>query len=144
MPTWLVDLALIMLDFFPIGRQAQKGTVGSTSNDVPFRFCYHEAKQTTNSTAKWHIFVRTRAQWVFYRHSVHVLCGFAYCETIVSSGWWWVENFWRSRKGRRDKKGLELNDIENVDAALIELSTFLDDKLCWSDTKWWWLYALLN
>lgn len=51
MPTWLVDLALIMLDFFPIGRQAQKGTAGSTSNDVPFRFCYDKAKQTTNSTA---------------------------------------------------------------------------------------------
>lgn len=40
-----------------------------------------------------------------------------------------MENFRRSRKGRRDKKGLELNDIENVDEALIELSTFLDDKL---------------
>lgn len=128
MPLRLSDLTLIMLDFFPIGRQAQKSTAGSTSNAFSFHFRYHEAKQTTNSTAKWHIFVRIRAPWIFYCRSVHVLCGFAYCKTIVGSGWWWVENFRRSRKGRRDKKGFEPNDIEIVDAALIELSSFLDHK----------------
>lgn len=40
-----------------------------------------------------------------------------------------MENFRRSRKGRRDKKGLGPNDIEIVNEALIELSAFFDHKL---------------
>lgn len=150
MPSWLVDLTLTMLDFFSAFKQAQKARSVVYQTMLPFVFTITTQKLNIQSKINdkldckmTHFCKNTHSAELFYCYPVHMLCGFAYCETVDGSGCRWVENFRRSRRGRCDKRVRIWTTLMWTQHSS-NYRRFPMMNFCFIDTKCWWLFALLN